>query len=207
MPVTSRQERGPEWIGRLPVTITPNEFHNLVHARMACRSSPAPTNCVPPTQLDITSAHKSLPDDSKFSKSQYLKAFKSLALTPKPSTSWLGSSWQRKRAESLLNQTAPAARAAYAAAPDGPSEYFNVRQMKSRPPNDVELGKPDPFLLELQARRRDELRKSREKEEERQRLQQEQARTSYKVCSPCALYGMCANGYLHTCVVPKSACL
>lgn len=181
MRVTSRQERGPECIGRLPVTITPNEFHNLVHARMACRSSPAPINFVPPSQLDITSAHRSLPDDSNFSKSQYLKAFKSLALTPKPSTSWLGSSWQRQRAESLLNQTAPAVRESDAAAPVGHSECFHARQMKSRPQIDADLGKPDPFLLELQARRRDELRKSREKEQERQRLQQEQARTHYKV--------------------------
>lgn len=181
MKATSRQERGPEWIGRLPVTITPNEFHNLIHARMACRSSPATTNFVPPSQLDNISADRDPPDHSKFSKSQYLKAYKSLALTPKPSTNWLGSPWQRQRAESLLNQTAPLVRESQAAAADETPDANRTDQGSSRRTNEPDSGPSDPFLLELQARRRDELRKSREKQEERKRLQQEQARTHSKL--------------------------
>lgn len=181
MRANSRQDRGADWIGRLPVTITPNEFHNLVYARMACRSSPAPANCVETNPRQDESAGRDASTRTVFSKEEYLKAFKSLAVSPKPSASWLGSNWQRQKAESLLNHTVPPAGVVPAKATYLDEGHANYTQSKHRSQTESESGPPDTFLLELQARRRDELRKSREKQQEKQRLQKEQAKTHSKV--------------------------
>lgn len=200
MGAASRQERRPKWIGRLPVTLTPNEFHNLVHARVSCRSSPKPPKWILQQQPQHVSSDIDAPTSSKFSKEQYLRAFKSLSCSPKPSDSWLGSTWQRRKAESLLSQTAPLTRVLGETASNSAAGVTHHPQSKDRNPTESDSGPPDAFLLELQARRRDELRKSREKQEERRRLQEEQAKTNIKViCLTLVTEMVCEPPSPHQC--------
>lgn len=183
-----------EWLSRLPVSITPREFSNLVHARTICRSPPDDQ-----THLTASTLHRHLRPDhhlsgsSHFSDWQYLKAFKSLVLTPKPSPDWLGSRWQRHLAAELLSHTAKSVRESEETAPIELPRPFKNAQGGLTHLREADLCPTDAFLLHLQARRRDELRKSREKQEEKQRSLQEKAKKNSQVCFVLIRSHMCFN--------------
>lgn len=178
-----RVEEPTRWACSIPrPSITPSDFSTLVKERA---SAAAPS--------DTGGNNHELPKPSagiqlKHTVPEYLDAFKTLHVAPRPCKHWLGSKWQRQLADVLIEQkkkksddgkvqqgTGAPAVASTSAAAEAPQRA----EAKASGPSTV--GMSQAFMDQLKTRRRDELKKAQEKAAGERREQERVARMNTKV--------------------------
>lgn len=174
-------EESIQWAGTIAApSITPAAFCALVSERA--------TTSAPPVDSGGNSVHDG-PDPSagiqlKYTVPEYLEAFRTLRVTPRPCKQWLGSKWQRQLAELIIEQKKnPASGKAQQGAGCSQTPVDSTAAMRERSeakaPSTV--GMSQAFVDQLKTRRRDELKKAQEKAAEEKRNQERLARTNAKV--------------------------
>jgi hypothetical protein len=172
-------EEPTRWAGSMPrPSITPADFAALVHERATSAISDDKGNngvSDGPDPLAGIQLKHTVPE--------YLKAFRTLRSTPRPCKHWLGSDWQRRLADKLIEQKKKN--------PDGvklqQGAGADSLQQENKPaePRKPEASKAtagtQAFMDQLATRRREELKKREEKLAADRREQERVARVSGKV--------------------------
>lgn len=186
------------WAGTIaPPSITPAGFCALVAERA--------TTSALPGNLGISSSAQDGPDPSagihlKYTVQEYLEAFRTLHVTPRPCKHWLGSEWQRGLAElHIEKKSRPDAGKAQQGAGahtslDTKLEVSERSEVKAAAPSTG--GMDQAFMEKLITRKHDELAKTRAKAEGEKREQERLKRTNAKVltCTACCwLRVLCSN--------------
>jgi hypothetical protein len=170
---------------RLTSSLTPIEFCALVEARASCVSAGdvRGASCAPPE----ASGMPQQPSCTllKHAVKQYIDTYKKLPLKPRPCKHWLGSAWQRKLADVIIEKSEPTDDKQEGRDRDD-APKVHVRSVEAAVPAGIRSAGPSTdmsqaFMDQLKSRRRDELKKAQEKAEEERRENERIAHSNAKV--------------------------
>lgn len=172
----------PRWACSIPArpSITPSEFCALVNER-ATTATPSEHN-----DGNNSNSHEGPGTGAgihlKHTVPEYLEAFRSLHVAPRPCKHWMGSKWQRQLADLVIEQKKKRPDDAKAQQePGAANEAASAPAKSEKGSGPSTVGMSQAFMDQLKTRRRDELKKAQEKAAEERREQERLARINEKV--------------------------